>query len=228
MRSRRVSAPLHSALIVLATVVAAVGWLGCAAGNGTAAADPPSAPPNAKSSTPSQEPSRRPAFEAGFDDASNVDPTPDGGDTCIDTDTAGSSENTAKALPDTTDAQNAPITVKGVLVTPVEVDYYKIKVADTVLHVLTADLKVATESTEMCTFVKCLTGATNFKGCTDGVAKTSDIGDKGCCTAGPGKANPNWSCGGTFQTDDSAQISFRIKETVGGKTCLPYSFSYAF
>ena len=79
----------------------------------------------------------------------------------------------------------------------------------------------------MCVFMRCLTGALNFNSCDQGVEKTSDIGDKGCCTAGPGKAIPNWSCGGITQTDDSAQFYFRFKQS-GTKACLPYSFSYAF
>jgi hypothetical protein len=217
-------------------LLAAGAWMGCAS-NGDSAPEPPGLPASSlntkhdsgsSSSSPSSGDNSHPAFEAGFQDSSTVDPTPDGGDACLDPDDPGSNEQTAKHLADTTDAQNDAIVVKGVLSTPVDIDFYAIKVADTYFHVLTADLQDATPSTEMCVFMKCLSGTTNFKGCTDGVQKTSDIGDQGCCTAGPGKANPDWSCGGITQFDDSAQLYFRIKETAGGSVCLPYSFSYAF
>jgi hypothetical protein len=204
--------------------------MGCASSSGDPAADDTAPVPTTskQQKTPPSDPNAHPAFEAGFPDANNGDPTPDGGDTCIDRNNAGSTENTAKALPDTTDAQHTPIEVKGVLTSAVDVDFYSIKVKDTLFHILTADLKDGTASTEMCVFMRCASGTTNFKGCTDGVEKTSDIGDKGCCTGGPGKANPNWSCGGFLQTDDSAQVYVRIKETAGAGACLPYSWSYAF
>lgn len=234
MLSRAWPAPVFAKLALLATFVVGAGWsIGCAANtDDTGAANdepvatlhkddkdagPSSADPNAN----------HPVFEAGFEDAGNGDPTPDGGDTCVDKDDPGSSENTAKQLADTTDAQNDPIVVKGVLNGPIDVDFYSLKMSDTFGHTVGADLQVATASTEMCVFMKCVSGETNWSGCTQGVEQTSAIGDKGCCTSGPGKAIPSWSCGGFTQSDDSAQFYFRIKQPSSDK-CLPYAFSYAF
>ena len=216
-------------LLLLGAFVGGVGWLGCAT-TGDPAVDDPGMLPGTKDEKEAgndPDPSMRPIFEAGFEDTGSPDPTPDGGDTCIDKDDPGSNEATAKKLPDTTDAQNDPIIVKGVLSSAVDVDFYSLKMSDTAGHTIGVDMQVATASTEMCVFIKCLSGSTNFKQCDQGVMTTSAIGDKGCCTAGPGKANPNWSCGGSFQFNDSAQLYIRVKQ-VGGDKCLPYAISYAF
>ena len=236
MRFPRIKARASSVMSLLAAIVVAAAWMGCASSGDPGPGDPPAAPASnlkgkdagAPTTANDRDPPGHPAFEAGFPDSSSADPTPDGGDVCIDKDDPGSTEATAKALPDTTAAQTSPITVKGVLSSPVDVDFYSIKASQALFHFLSADLQDATPSTELCVFAKCLNGTTNWKGCTQGVEKTSDIGDKGCCTAGPGRADPDWSCGGTFQYDDSAQFYIRIKETAGGSACLPYSFSYAF
>jgi hypothetical protein len=218
----------RSQLFLLGVVGIGLGvvWLGCAnANNGDPAVEDPGPVPTSTSTSP-KDASPHPDFEAGFPDAGTIDPTPEGGDPCIDKNDPGASETTATALPDTDDAQNNPITVQGIMNGPVDIDFYKLKVADLSFHDLVPDLSIATTGTEMCVFLTCLSGTTNFKGCTTGAQSTSGIGDQGCCTAGPGTANPNWSCGGLTQTDDSAQLYIRIKQTAD--KCLPYSFSYAF
>ncbi len=220
-------------LLLLGAFVVGSGWMGCAA-NGDESDDPGALPMTPTGTDEKKDgagsdpdPTNRPIFEAGFEDTGNGDPTPDGGDTCVDKDDPGSSENTAKMLADTTDGQNDPIIVKGVLNGPVDVDFYSLKMSDTFGHSVGADLQIASASTEMCVFMKCVSGTTNFSGCAQGVEQTSGIGDKGCCTSGPGKAIPSWSCGGFTQSDDSAQFYFRIKQPSSDK-CLPYAFSYAF
>src|SRR4051812_34018471 len=136
MRLPRIS----SQLLVASMLVAAGAWMGCA-GNGDPAPDGPTLPEsnlNTKhdSAAPSTDDTSHPAFEAGFEDSSTVDPTPDGGDACLDKDDPGGTEATGMHLADTDDSQNTAIPVKGVLSTPVDVDFYAIKVADTTGHVL--------------------------------------------------------------------------------------------
>ena len=149
---------VRSKLVALGAVITALGWLGCATSNGDPIGDDALNPAPTKKPALSEE---RPAFEAGFEDApANVDPTPDGGgDTCVDNNDPGSSENTAKVLPDTTDAQNTPIVVNGILNGPVDVDFFKLHVADTSFHLLQPATQLKTSGAEMCVFVKCPTGA---------------------------------------------------------------------
>jgi hypothetical protein len=219
---------VRSQWLVLGVVVVAVGWLGCATSNGDPITDdtPLAKPPGSSTQKQASGDPERPAFEAGFEepDAGNTDPTPDGGDTCVDNNDPGSSENTARALADTSDSQNAPVVVNGVLNGPVDVDFYKINVADTSFHLLQPDTQLKTSGVEMCVFVKCPSGSTSSVTCNGGgVAKKSDIGTDGCCASGPSAATPTWNCSGV---NDSATLFFRIKQTAN--KCSPYSFSYAF
>jgi len=133
-----------------------------------------------------------------------------------------SSENTARVLPDTNDAQNTAIAVTGVLDGPVDTDFYKLNVADTFGHLLQPATQMKTSGIEMCTFVRCPRGNSNVT-CNGGVAKKSDIGTDGCCATGPTGGTPTWNCGGT---DDSAVLFFRIRQTAN--KCSPYAFTYAF
>ena len=205
-------------------MVVGIGWLGCATSNGDPTGDELNPAPTGSSKTKPAPTEERPSFEAGFEDAgNNVDPTPDGGDTCVDKNDPGSSENTAKVLPDTTDAQNDPIAVSGILNGPVDVDFYKLHVADTSFHLLQPDTQLKTSGAEMCVFVKCPTGPASVTCNGGGVAKKSDIGTDGCCAAGPSAATPTWNCSGL---NDEVTLYFRIKQTTN--KCLPYSFSYAF
>ncbi|CAN5925467.1 hypothetical protein BH11MYX4_BH11MYX4_03660 [soil metagenome] len=223
LRTRHV----RSQFLVLGAFIGVVGWLGCATSNGDPTSEDGIVPaPSSSAKTPaaSDDNPDRPAFEAGFpEDAGNTDPTPDGGDTCVDNNDPGASENTAKALPDTNDAQNDPITVNGVLNGPVDVDFYKLAVADTFGHVLQPGTQLKTSGVEMCVFVKCPTGGASVTCNGGGVAKKSDIGTDGCCAAGPSAATPTWNCSGA---DDGATLFFRIKQTQN--KCSPYSFTYAF
>jgi hypothetical protein len=214
-----------SKLLALGAIITAVGWLGCAtSGDDPITDDAPATPsPSTKTTPGSDEP--RPEFEAGFEDAPpNTDPTPDGGSgTCADPGDPGSSENTAKALPNTTDAQNDAITVSGVLNGPVDVDFYKLSITDSLTHNVEAATQVKTAGAEMCVFVKCPTGAAEVTCNGGGTPKKSDLGTDGCCATGPSSATPIWNCSGI---NDSATLYFRITQTAN--KCLPYSFSYAF
>src|SRR3954468_5567420 len=95
---------VRSQWLVLASIVVGVGWLGCATSNGDPVTDDAPLGKPSGSAKPAPSDDQRPEFEAGFEapDAAgdNTDPTPDGGDTCVDNNDPGSSENTAKALPD--------------------------------------------------------------------------------------------------------------------------------
>ena len=214
---------VRSQFFVLGAVVVAVGWLGCATSNGDPLDEASLNPKPSGSSTAPVPSGDRPEFEAGFEDTGNTDPTPDGGDTCVDKNDPGSSESTAKALPDTTDSQNAPLVVNGVLNGPVDVDFYRLGVADTFGHLLQPATELKTSGIEMCVFVRCPTGAATVTCNGGGVAKKSDIGTDGCCATGPSAATPTWNCSGA---DDSATLYFRVKQTAN--KCLPYAFSYAF
>lgn len=218
---------VRSQFLVLGAFIGVVGWLGCGTSSGDAPDDDEPAPsPIAKTpsaSTPDGS-GDRPEFEAGFpEDGASTDPTPDGGDTCVDNNDPGSSENTAKVVPDTNDAQNTAIAVSGVLDGPVDTDFYKLNVADTFGHLLQPNMQMKTSGVEMCVFVRCPRGNSGVTCNGGGVAKKSDIGTDGCCATGPTAAAPTWNCGGT---DDSAVLFFRIRQTAN--KCSAYSFTYAF
>jgi len=217
---------VRSQSLVLGALLGVVGWLGCATSNGDPTDDVvPTPSPTTKTPATSPDDGERPAFEAGFaEDAGNPDNAPDGGPTCADKNDPGSSENTAKVLPDTNDAQNDPITVSGVLNGPVDTDFYKLNVADTFGHLLEPDTQLKTSGVEMCVFVKCPSGNSSNVTCKGGaVPKKSEIGTDGCCATGASAATPTWNCSGT---NDGAVLFFRVKQTANN--CSPYSFTYAF
>jgi hypothetical protein len=229
MLHRSSSTRVRSQLLLLLGAIAIAGvWMGCAT-NGDPAVDDPTPAPGT-TGTVKADPTARPDFEAGFPDmdgggegGNTIDPTPDGGDTCVDNNDPGGAENTAKALPDTDDSQNTAISVSGVLNGPVDVDFYRLNVADTSFHLLQPDIQATSTGTEMCVFVKCPSGTSNVTCSAPAVAKKSDIGIDGCCGTGPSSVTPGWNCGGT---DDSAQLFIKISQTAN--KCLPYTFSYAF
>ena len=218
---------MRSQLVLLGVIAIAGAWLGCAT-NGDPAVDVP-APAPGTPGTVKPDPTSRPDFEAGFvdmtgDGGSSVDPTPEGGgDTCVDNGDPGGAENTAKALPDTSDSQNTAISVSGVLNGAVDVDYYRLNVADTFGHLLQPDIQATSSGIEMCVFAKCPSGTSGVTCKAPAVAKKSDIGVDGCCATGPASVTPTWNCGGT---NDSAQLFIKISQTAD--KCLPYSWSYAF
>jgi len=212
-------------LAVLLAVVVGVGWLGCGTDNGNAGEGEPEPVPSS-TSTSKTDGGSRPPFEAGFEDAGEPNPEPDGGgDTCIDKNDQGGTESAAKALPDTDDGQNDPISQTGVLDGPVDVDFFKIRMADKTGRLVEANFELETSGVEMCVFVKCQAGATTVDGCNGGVLKTSDIGTKGCCATGPSQATPNWDCPG-FTDNDSADFFVRFKQTQD--KCTTYSWTYRF
>jgi hypothetical protein len=218
----------RSQLFLLGAIVVGVGWLGCAT-NGDPAIDEPG-PVTSGTSTSKPDSGTRPDFEAGFPDepdsgtGAGGDPTPEGGDTCLDKDDPGGAENVAKALPGTDDAQNTAISVSGVVNGAVDVDFYKLHVSDVSFHLLQPDIQATSSGVEMCVFVKCdTTGSSGVTCSAPAVKKTSDIGTEGCCATGPAAVTPGWNCS---STTDSATLFFRIKQTASA--CLPYSFSYAF
>lgn len=229
MPVRLTSTRARSQLLLASAIVVAGVWMGCAT-NGDPATDQPGPAPDPTGSV-KPDPTSRPDFEAGFPDmeggtddgGSSVDPTPDGGDTCVDNNDPGGAENTAKALPDTDDSQNSAITVSGVLSSAVDVDFYRLNVADTSFHLLQPDIQATSSGIEMCVFVKCPSGSSGVTCSAPAVAKKSDIGIDGCCGTGPSSVTPGWNCGGT---NDSAQIFIKITQTAD--KCLPYTFSYAF
>ena len=220
----------RSQLLFAGAIVIAGVWMGCAT-NGDPAVDEPGPAPGATDMVKTDPPGH-PQFEAGFPDmegggrddgGSIVDPTPDGGDTCVDNNDPGPAENTAKALPDTDDSQNTAISVSGVLNGAVDVDFYRLNVADTLGHLLQPDIQATSSGVEMCVFAKCPSGSSSVTCSAPAVAKKSDIGIDGCCATGPASVTPGWNCGGT---NDSAQLFIKITQTAN--KCEPYTFSYAF
>ncbi|MDB4943332.1 MAG: hypothetical protein JWP97_2866 [Labilithrix sp.] len=216
-----------SRLLLGAALLGGAFWIGCATDNGDPVDDGEvvaPAPGKKAGSDAATDAGDRPAFEAGFEDSGTEDPTPDGGDVCVDNNDPGSSETTAKALPGTNDSQNDPLSVSGTLSSSVDVDFYKIQVDDTSFHLLQPAMEIKTSGVEMCVFVKCPSGSTSSVTCQDGaVAKKSDIGTDGCCATGPSSGHPEWNCSGA---NDSAALFIRIKQTANA--CLPYTFTYAF
>jgi hypothetical protein len=217
---------VRSQLLLLAFVAVGVGWLGCASSED----DPVDGPLVTPSSTKtSPEPTTRPDFEAGFveaeTDGGNVDPTPDGGDTCVDNGDPGSSEISATKLNDTDDGVDTVTTTTGVLNGPVDVDFYKFGFADGFGGVIGTDIQNKTSGVEMCVFVKCKSGPTTMTCATGAKTTAPGTGTEGCCVTGPGTANPDWDCEG-ITDDDSADFFIRIKQTAD--KCTNYSFSYVF
>lgn len=223
------SAHSHSRipLVVLGAVVLAVGWLGCAGGDEEGGGVDPGTSPTSATSTAKPEPTTRPDFEAGFvePDASIDDPTPDGGDTCVDKNDVGGNEALAKALPDTSDAQNTPIVVSSVLNGAVDSDFFKLSMTDGTGRTIDTDFQIKASGVEMCVYPRCKNGATTLDTCNGGVLKTGATGTKGCCVTGPGAANPNWDCGG-ITDNDSADFFISFKQTQN--KCTNYSWSYVF
>lgn len=229
MAYRSRSTRARSYLLLFATVVVGVAWMGCATTNGDDPADEDGELGPAPTSTPKADAAPRPDFEAGFpteDSGIPDDPTPDGGgDTCVDNGDPGSSEPTAKALADTTDGVDTTTTIKGVMNGPVDVDFYKLNVADVTGGILQPDIRTQTLGVELCVFVRCTSGkTTTLKTCAGGAKATNPgTGTEGCCGAGPANISPDWDCPGF---NDSASIFFRVRPT--GNACLPYTFSYVF
>lgn len=175
----------------------------------------------------------RPAFDASFsqEQDANVDPTPDGGDTCVDNDDPGSAENVAKQLGETSDCSSAGTkTVKGVMSGAVDVDFYKLSMKDELGFTCQVDPDIGspTSGLELCVYARCKNSTQDaVTGCKQGVENTNTIGMKGCCATTPGKAIPKWDCAG-ITDDDSADFVVRVKQAAGGDKCLPYTFTYTF
>ncbi len=225
----RCHAPWTIGLVALAMLTASVG---CATSNGDPT-DEEGAPAPATTTTTSPE-KDRPPFNPGPMPAPSAppgasstptDPAPAQADTCIDKDDQGGTETTAKALPDTSDADNSVKLVKGTLNGPVDVDFFKFHMSDTFGSLVQADFQIEATGVEMCVFVKCDTGTTDVSGCDGGVVSTSSIGTKGCCATGPSKVTPKWDCPG-FTDNDSAQFYVRVKQAQD--KCTSYSWSYRF
>lgn len=211
---------------------------GCASANGDGGGgtDEPGEEPAATAASQGDD-EQRPAFDASIDgesdtdggapDPSDPDPNPPGGgDECIDNGDPGGAENVAKALANQTDCDNSVKTVKGVLNGPVDVDYYRLTITDKAFCSIDTDFESTTSGMELCVFAKCTNGTTtHMKSCKAGVQKTSDIGMLGCCATTPGKAIPDWDCGG-ITDNDSADMFVRVKQTAN--QCLPYTITYRF
>lgn len=157
-------------------------------------------------------------------------PTPDPGDQCLDGADPGGTAPTAKVVADIDDCDSSgpgygghpPLT--GVINGKSDVDVYKFTGNDTFGCSVGPVLVSPTSNLEVCMFVSCNKGTTNFKGCTGGAQSTSDIGNPGCCVATPGQVQLDYSCGGFTQTDDTATFFVRVKETAD--LCLPYQLAY--
>lgn len=203
-------------VLVLATLAF---WGGCGTDNG----NPPDEPAG-----PAPKPTPGSQLDAAAPDgATAVDPTPDGGDVCIDKNDPGSTEASAKALPGITDDDPQGSTVSGVLSGAADVDFYDFQGTDSIGNAVDPTITSSTSGLEICMFVACDKQPTSFSGCSNGGAQTtSGIGNPGCCVASPGTTTLTFSCGGAINTDDSAHVFLRVKQT--GNACLSYSVDYHF
>lgn len=218
---------------VAATIVLAV--VGCATDNGDF--DDPNEVEDYDPPPKTKEPDdpQPPGFDASIDEEDpepepwdGEDPTPPDGDQCLDPDDAGSSENTAKALPATDDCDNNYKVVEGIANGAVDVDFYSLSMKDKTGCVIQQDFEARPAGVEMCVYVRCQNSKPDaFKGCKEGVADTNGIGMKGCCAAAPGRAVPDWSCAKGLGMDDSADFFIRMRQ-INGDQCLPYEFRYRF
>lgn len=232
MRRRREAAAAFAAIALGCALWSSA----CATSNGDATDEGPGTSSSSSSSSSSgsgsgsSSGSDRPAFDATFPDPpdANVDPTPEAGaDTCIDNDDPGASESVAKQLAATDDCDDALKTVKGVMNGAVDVDFYKVSVADKSCGLLQPDIGTSTTGVELCVYARCKNSTADaVSGCKQGVIQTNaTTGMKGCCATGPGKAVPDWNCSGL---DDSADLLFRVKPSGSSNACTAYSFTYVF
>ena len=141
---------------------------------------------------------------------------------CPDPSDAPNSESAVGSSFNTNDGIDAPTTIMGVISSSSDVDWYRGHVADTSFSLLQPNIQNKTSGTELCVFPKC--AGTTTVTCNAGYAAKSENGESGCCASGVGNIVPTWNCSGT--TDDSANLSFRVKST--GNACLQYAFSYVF
>lgn len=226
------SAPTHRRLACGVTI--GILLAACATANGDAdgaGGGPDPAP--ARKRRPDETPSP-PPFEATIEEPdggdgdggkdADPDPPPLDAGPCVDDDDPGSAENLAKALPDTDDCDDAYKTVKGVANGAVDVDFYKLSVADRACGLLQPDLESLTPGAELCVFVRCKNiTAGAVTGCDQGTPSTSSGGLDGCCANG-GKAIPRWDCAGL---EDSADLYLRVRQP-NGSACLQYELRYVF
>jgi hypothetical protein len=219
-------------------VLAALGGVGIACGDSAsedAAADDGGDAPVPSVTAPTHDASAPPPEnDGGTLDASFLEdagaPTPDPGDQCLDGEDPGATAPAARVLPDLDDCDSSgpgygghpPIT--GVMNGADDVDLYKFVGKDTFGCNVGPVLVSPTSGLEVCMFVACSKGSTNFKKCTGGAQTTSDIGDPGCCVTTPAETQLDFSCGGFTQTDDTATFFIRVKQTAN--LCLPYQFAF--
>lgn len=213
--------------LATSTLLALV-WIGCGTDNGDPEVDAGTAAPRQKYDAGNTEPDLD-SGSAG-EDASTGEPdasTGDGGGNpppvCNDTDDAGGSEAAAKVLPVQSDC-DGQVTKAGVANGIIDRDFYKFAGTDNFGFgcVVGATAGTTAADLEVCMFVKCKTGDTEFQGCTKGTAATSEIGTKGCCTNSPGTVELDYNCGGT--TDEGGDFFMRVKARVD--KCIPYTLSY--
>jgi len=215
-----------------ATLLSAMLFIGCASNNGDSAADDPATaePTTHAEHATKDEGDDAPAFDASIPDESPdggnqtpTDPPPPSGNQCIDKDDSGGSETLAKKLGDIDDCDGSGTNVKGVMNGAVDVDFYKVHAADTFGCVVNPHFSSTAPGLEVCVFVKCdNNGTTSVSGCGNGAAKTSDIGDPGCCFATPGTVDISLNCSGV---NDSAELFVKVSQN-GGDKCEPYQIDY--
>lgn len=165
---------------------------------------------------------------SGSSDGSATPPKDSGPvDTCYDPNDIGSSEGTAKSLPDRTDCDSAQ-KAESVSNGAVDVDFFAFHGQDkfSVTGGCTSHPKadVQAKSLELCMFVKCDNDDVDFQGCKSGTAKTSASGFKGCCASTPGTVEIDYTCNGT--ANDSAKFFMRVSGTKDA--CVQYSINYDF
>lgn len=236
MRTRRLLAATLVSFIALAA------WVGCGApepeGDASDLEPPPSSgtrkPPSdgGASDDDDDDEEPEPELDASFFEDAGAPTTPDPVDQCLDQDDPGASEPTARGLPNIDDCDKSgagfgghpPIT--GLLNGKDDVDVYKFTGSDTYGCLVNPIVVSPTAGLEMCIFVSCAKGSTNFDGCNGGAQRTSDIGNPGCCVTSPGQTQIDYSCGGFTQSDDTADVFIRV--TQQADLCLPYQFAYHF
>jgi hypothetical protein len=211
-----------------ASIACVIVGAACATGNGEPESEDASVPSSTTSGgTKKPDAGERPGFNASLPEDANVDPTPDGGGTCLDPDDPGGSENVAKALADTDDCDNSVKTVTGLIQSAVDVDFYSLSMQDKAGCSIDEDFGSVTSGLELCVFARCKnTTANAVSGCTGGVLATNPAtGMQGCCATTPSKAIPQWNCSGL---NDSADFLVRVKQASGGPQCIAYAFTYHF
>jgi hypothetical protein len=158
------------------------------------------------------------SFETSPTDSSTTDTST--GTTCTGDmfEPADNSAATARILPKITDCDGMEATVSGILSTTADVDTLRFEGDDTFGCAVNPYAKV-TGPVRVCMAVSCISGTTDFKGCSKGTRTGNE-----CC--GTGEIEADVGCNGS--ANDSARVTLTVRSYSTLPACTSYSLRYHF